>query len=157
MQYLGGKYRIAKQVANVLKQYLGNHETYLEPFCGALNVTVQMADCGLPIIAADANQYLITMWQAVFNGWQPPENLSEQEYKEIKDNKDIANPMTAFAGFGCSFAGQWFDCFSKCKRERNYAKEAKNSILRKYQKLKDSDIKFESISYEELGQVNEQI
>jgi DNA adenine methylase len=60
-------------------------------------------------IAADSHPDLILMWSALAQGWQPPEEVSREEYYAAK-----AEPPSAkrgFIGFGASFAGKWWGGF----------------------------------------------
>ncbi len=142
MQYLGGKFRIAKEVCDVINSLLSNFEYYIEPFVGGANIV-----CGVvhpKRLAMDANEALITMYQALQNGWEPPEFVSEDEYAELKATQDSQNPLTAFAGFGCSFGGKWFGGYAG-KGNRNYALNAKNSLGKKITALKN--VKFVAGDY----------
>jgi site-specific DNA-adenine methylase len=47
------------------------------------------------------------MYQAVAAGWEPPETVSEEEYKVAKGLPD-SDPRKAFCGFGSSFGGKHF-------------------------------------------------
>lgn len=44
MQYFGGKARIAKEIVNVLNRYRKQDQTFVEPFCGGINITCLMGD-----------------------------------------------------------------------------------------------------------------
>ena len=96
----------------------------MEPFCGSFWVGSRIqAEIK---IASDACLPLITLLSAVQKGWQPPTELSEEEYSAYKELRydNPYDPMTAFAGFGCSFAGKWFGGYARCKRGDNYAKNS---------------------------------
>jgi DNA adenine methylase len=126
MQYLGGKTRIAKELGPYLAARLEGR-VLVEPFCGALNITVTQTG---PRIAADANPYLFMLYSALRAGWSPPEVLSEEGWCEIRRHMDVSDPLTAFAGFGCSFGGKWFAGYAG-RSGRNYAGEAARSLRRK--------------------------
>jgi len=83
-----------------------------------------------PRVASDANVALITMYKALQNGWIPPHDMSEDEYERVKNTRDDNDPLTAFAGFGCSFAGKWFGGLASSE-VRNYVSNAKNSVMYK--------------------------
>lgn len=72
---------------------------------------------------------MIDLLNGVKNGWIPPDFVSEEEYKYIKNHKDKNPILTGFIGFGCSFGGKWFAGYAKNQTNRNYALEAKNSLL----------------------------
>ena len=83
-------------------------------------------------IASDACLPLVTLLKAVQSGWIPPEILSEDDYNWLKAIQDPYDPMTAFAGFGCSFAGKWFGGYARCKRGDNYAKNTGSSLRKQF-------------------------
>lgn len=118
MQYFGGKARIAKKVAEFINGQLQDGQAYYEPFCGACNVT-QHIDKDRGVYASDSNKYLIAFWQAVQAGWEPPAVVSEEEYRRVKANKDEDLALTAFVGFGCSFAGKFFGVMHGWTRQRD--------------------------------------
>jgi DNA adenine methylase len=135
MQYFGGKSRIAKKLANIIQPVAQKRKCYVEPFVGGASMMCSInADRR---IGADLNKSLICMWRALSNGWIPPDNLSEEEYNKIKKLSDDNDPMTAFVGFGCSFAGKWFGGYARDHKNRNYAKNAANSLKNKMQYLKN--------------------
>lgn len=107
MQYLGGKSRLAKEIAGIIRPT----GLWWEPFCGGLSVSVQLAKFHKVGIVSDANPALISLYQAVRNGWIPPDHLTEELYESYK-NLPNSDPLKAFVGFGCSRSGMWFAGFS---------------------------------------------
>ncbi len=75
------------------------------------------------------------LYKALQGGWVPPDSLSEAEYHAIKAIKDMDDPLTAFAGFGCSFGGKWFGGYQR-SGDRNYALNAKRSLLKQIDRCK---------------------
>jgi DNA adenine methylase len=111
-----------------MQPYVDIAGAYVEPFVGGANVITRIAS---PLkYAADANVSLITLWKRVQEGWEPPSDVSQSEYALAKQVQDPTDPMTAFLGFGCSFAGKWFGGFARSD-DRNYATNARNSIANK--------------------------
>lgn len=146
MRYMGGKSRIAKRLAAFMQPFVDDVGAYVEPFVGSAAVLSMIK---APIrIASDANQALITMWQAVCDGWEPPSTLTEAEYKELKTKKDPLDPKTAFAGFGCSFGGDWFHGFAKNKGGYDYPRQTRNSLLKIKPKLEG--VIFNSVDYKNV-------
>ena len=86
--------------------------------------------------ASDSNKALITMYQALQDGWLPPEEVSESLYTEYKLKQDSADPLTAFIGIGCSFGGKWFGGYARSS-DRNYCSNARNSLIKQLPKIKD--------------------
>lgn len=136
MRYLGGKSKIRKQVSVFLESVRKPGQTYFEPFVDGAWVLQEMSG---KRIASDGCYPLIAMYKALQNGWIPPETLLEEEYQALKKDADPYNFMRAFAGFGCSFGGKWFDGYAR-SGERNYCENAKNSLLKQLPKI--SDVQF---------------
>ena len=148
MKYLGGKFRIAKQIGSYLNQVIKDKspKAYIEPFCGSCWITQEITNA-IPRIASDVHPDLMMLWKELKNGWVPPETISEEQYKILKDTPPSA--LRGFAGFGCSFSGKWFGGYARCKTgPRNYCGEAKRTLLKKIDKLKD--VNFECCSYDKL-------
>lgn len=143
MQYFGGKARIAKDIVNVLNEYRKPNQIFIEPFCGGINITCLMGD---NVVANDKNIELIEMYKALQNGWIPPENVTEQDYEDAKTTDDAK--LKAFVAIGCSYSGKWFGGYARGQKGRNYAKNAKNSLAKKFKTL--GDVEFISKSYDEI-------
>ena len=105
IQYFGGKAKVAKYIVPFLESQRKEGQKYLEPFIGGANIVAKM---GGQRYACDFNEYLIEMYKAVQQGYELPNELNEEQYKYIKNNKDENKALTGFVGFGCSFAGKWF-------------------------------------------------
>jgi hypothetical protein len=90
MQYLGGKSRIANKLAAFIKERHPNSDTIVEPFMGGGAMTTALAPLFKKVLAYDINQDLILMWQALKDGWVPPTDLSELDYKKLKDAPPIS-------------------------------------------------------------------
>jgi len=110
MKYLGGKQRIAKKIAAHLERVRPAGAPFFDVFAGGLSVTA--ATTG-ERVANDACLPLINMYRAYATGWRPPLVLSEETYQELKSKQDPDDPLTAFAGFGCSFSGKWFGGYAR--------------------------------------------
>ena len=146
MQYLGGKAKIAKPLGEYLRKRQGSLYA-VEPFCGALNVTAQLTG---PRIACDASPYLFSLYKAVREGWDPPDAVTEEDYKKASANRDPENPLTAFIGYGCSFGGKFFGGYARChaRARASYAASARNSLKRKIALCTQAT--FSHCSYERL-------
>jgi DNA adenine methylase len=127
MHYMGGKFKIRKALGELINKNVEGYD-YYEPFVGAAWVLGEVKAENR--YASDANPWLITMWKALQDGWVPPETVTEGEYKWYKENQPLDDPMTAFCGFGCSFAGKWFGGYARCKRGDDYVRNARNSLLK---------------------------
>lgn len=116
MRYLGGKVRLAKEIAAKIVEHIPFGGTYVEPFCGGCAVAIKVREYrpDVKIICNDLHPYLIALLRGVADGtFEPPSSLSEEEYKYIKTHKDENPALTGFAGFGCSFMGHWFHGYAR--------------------------------------------
>ena len=137
MKYLGGKQRLGKHIAPILKQLIENnpkYNFYFEPFCGALGVLRNMTDINIPIYASDYHPDLIALFLAVQNNSiELPNDITEKEYLYYKHDISSPNAMKGFIGFGSSFGGRYFAAYAQKYlngKKENFCKEAKNSLLR---------------------------
>lgn len=149
MHYLGGKFRTKGAIGDYITKLIADDgiTTYIEPFCGSLWVTCEIAKkSDVEIIASDSHESLILMWKAIQSGWIPhiPDNLEENEviynkYKNISGH----SKEHGFYGFSLGYGGRYFSGFSRDGRgSRNYAKDAWSSISkRKLPYIADMDIK----------------
>lgn len=160
MQYIGGKQKSGgARIAAVINRIIRERklETYSEPFCGGLSVTQRIV---APVRhASDACEALICMYKALQSGtWTPPLDLTREEWVKLRDANDPRDPLTAFAGFGCSNRGAWFNSYvEKSKRTgKNFvpAAVAAADSLRKKMRL-CADVRFACGDYREqmLGDI----
>lgn len=136
MQYLGGKCRIAKPISELILQKKEGTKTFVSLFCGGCAIETKLAPHFENVICNDLHPYLIAMYQALQNGYDLPENISEEQYRYIREHKDEDKALTGFVGFGCSFGAEWFSGYARNKRGDNYAKRGRNAIMRDIENLK---------------------
>ena len=147
MQYFGGKQRISKQLSQYLNSQLKAEQPFVDLFCGSCNI-ISKIDKDRLRIANDKHKYLISMWKELQNGWQMPDNISEEEYKYIKNHKDENPALTGFVGFGLSYSGKWFGGYCRGAKDRNYCLNAKNSNNKILNNI--MDVKFYNLNYDEV-------
>ncbi len=123
MRYLGGKSKIAKQIAAVVAP----KGPWWEPFCGGLAVSVELAKFG-PGVVSDVCEPLISMYSAIRAGWNPPRNVTIEQYNAAKSLPDT-DPLKGFLGFGGSFGGKWFGGYAK-GGGRNHQDESARAVER---------------------------
>ena len=149
MQYQGGKSRISKQIAVIIereRERESNCDTLVSLFCGSCSIESKVNISNK--ICNDKHPYLIAMWQGLQNGWTPPDVITEDEYKYIREHKDENPALTGFVGFGCSFGGRWFGGFARNKSGYNYCASAKRSLLRDFKGLKNAQ--FTCLDYRDV-------
>jgi DNA adenine methylase len=128
VRYLGGKSKIAKLIAAEVNKIRPPGGWVWEPFCGGLSVAHALRPAG-PVWSTDANPALISLYRAVREGWDPPGELSEAKYRAARLLPD-SDPLKAFAGFGCSFAGKWFNGYARDSAGCNYAALSRRVLLK---------------------------
>lgn len=128
MLYMGGKSRIAKELAATILSVTPRRDIYIEPFLGGGNSFLQLAPHFKIRFAGDVHEDLMLLWKAVQDGWQPPNTLSETDYKALQYAKPSA--LRGFAGFGCSFGGKWFGGYARSKKVKDnyYADHTARSL-----------------------------
>lgn len=122
MRYIGGKHRIAKQLASAILPHVGTRRL-IEPFCGGLSATVALQ----PVVASDASEPIIRLIDAVRGGWEPPSEVTEEMYQTARGT---GTPLEAFCGHCCSFGGKWWGGYAR-EKGRNFALQGRNALLRK--------------------------
>lgn len=145
MKYMGSKRRIAKYILPYILQGRSKNQWYIEPFVGGANIIDKVKGKRL---GSDINNYLIEALKAIQDGWLPPMKITEEEYYDIKKNKDnYPDYFVGYVGFTMSFGAKWFDGYAKGDN-RDYAKQAFKSTKKQVTKLKD--IIFKTCEYNEL-------
>ena len=124
MQYLGGKFMVRKQLTEAIRARVGDARIW-EPFCGGLNLSGRLK----PAICSDADLAVISLYQAVQAGWDPPDTVTEDDYQAARQLPET-DPMHGFCAFGCSFGGKKWGCYARGKNGRNYAGMARRALLR---------------------------
>lgn len=128
MKYMGSKNRIAKYIIPLF-----NHNSiYIEPFVGGANIIDKVSSTYK--IAADIDEDLICLYQAISEGWLPPKEFTEQQYNEIKHSE--TSPLKGYAAFALSYGGKkWGGWRRDSKGVRNYVDEAYRNALKQFPKL----------------------
>ena len=128
MQYLGGKHRQSKHIAGILE--LASGGAYWEPFLGGGSAAAAVArtEAFDTMHLSDLHVDLVMMWQALVDGWLPPEHVSEDEYAALK----LADPSAerGFVGFVGSFAAKWFGGYAR-GAGRNWIAEGVRGLAKK--------------------------
>lgn len=141
MRYMGGKCRIANDIANIINLLTWGgqneeHRPFVSLFCGGCAVEAKVkAEFK---ICNDIHPYLIAMWKGLQNGWTPPDAVSKEEYYYIKAHPDENPALTGFVGFECSFGGKWFGGYAHSKRGDDYCSQGKRGIMTDMMGLKDT-------------------
>lgn len=148
MRYLGGKSRIAKELARIIVPHI--QDTYAEPFIGGLAIAKEIAlqvDHPITMYLSDIHPDLILLYQAMQNEWIPPEFVSEEMYKEYRHKEPSA--LRGFIGFGCSFGGKWYGGYARYQN-RNFASESIRNLISCFELFKQHTIIFTHQSYADV-------
>ena len=147
MQYLGGKSRISKQISEIINKYSAE-KPFVSLFCGTASVESKVVSKSKQL--NDKHEYLIALLKEVQKGWNIPDVVSKEEYYKVKVNLDENKALSGFVGFACSFGGKWWGGYAKNNSGTNYAKQSKNSLLKKMATLSLSDTKFYNVDYRDV-------
>ena len=133
MQYLGGKWRIAKKLAAKIHEIVPDARECWDPFCGGLSMSVALSAYGR-VVATDACKPLIALYEAARDGWEPPTEVSREAWQSAKSLPD-SDPLKAFIGFGNSFGGKWFGGWAQPDQKNDYARASRNALKRDVPKI----------------------
>jgi len=144
MKYMGSKRRIAKDILPIILEKRMPEQYYVEPFCGGCNM-IELVNENR--IANDYNEYVSEMWNALVNrNWQPPNEITEVQYNDIKANKEkYPKELVGFTGIAVTFGSTWFGTYARNKRGTNYAMEGRNNLMKQVERLQGTV--FTSSSY----------
>jgi site-specific DNA-adenine methylase len=132
MNYPGGKSKLARKFAPILEAELTLRDGILiEPFTGGFNIVPALGPALKYAVCSDLHPGLISLYEAVAEGWSPPEDLSEEEYQAVRAMQDWSLPLTAFIAFGCSFGAKEWGGYARNARGDNYCARASRSLLKK--------------------------
>ncbi len=151
MKYMGSKARIAKHLLPIILADRKPDQFYVEPFAGGMNMISKVDG---KRIACDSNNYLVEMWRAIMNDWQPPHFVSKELYEIVRnDQSKIAPWMVGWVGFNCSYSGKWFGGYAgtvktRVGTTRNYQEEALKNTLKQKDLLRG--VEFVCCDYREL-------
>lgn len=159
MKYPGSKKKLSRLIIPEIFKSDTKSKIYIEPFLGGFNMIESILKLGIDfdqIILNDQNKYLISMYQALKDGWIPEDYYTREFHSEVRNNKSkYPDYLVGYLGFACSYNGIFFGGFvgkyiTKNGKFRNYQDEAKRSLLRIVPHLKKSNLILLNRSYETL-------
>ena len=139
---------LLRQLRKLSERERESNTTFVSLFCGSCAVEAKLAPYFNKVICNDKHEYLIEMLKAVQNGYELPEHISEEEYKQIRLHKDENKVLTGFVGFGCSFGGKFFGGYARNKEQTNYALQSKKSLLKDIVQLQNAE--FTCLDYHDV-------
>jgi DNA adenine methylase len=157
LKYLGGKARIAKELAAFIASRHGDRWLFVEPFMGGANMTVELAKHFRYGFASDAVPDLALLYNAVQAGWVPPTEVSPELYASLRHAEPSA--LRAFVGFGCSRSGIWFSGFvgrvERVVKGKHHVDNPVQEITGALRRLRDAapHVEFTHRSYDAAGPI----
>lgn len=148
MKYMGSKRKIAKYILPIILQDRLPNQYYVEPFVGGANVIDKVTGNR---IGGELNKYIAALLIKISEGWLPPQEVSEQIWFDVKNNKDKYDAhFVGYCGVCLSFGSVWFCAYARdAKGGRNYAAESYRNLSKQSAGLKG--IKFINSCYKELN------
>lgn len=149
MQYLGGKTRMAKEICSAILNDTPARETYIEPFIGGGSTFFTTAQYFQEAEGYDVQEDLILLYQALLKGWEPPAEIPEDEWRELRDSDPSA--LRAFAGFACSFGGRFFEGYARGRaKDVNFARQGRNKLLKQLEQVDVSKVRINRAEFSTL-------
>lgn len=141
MWYLGSKNRLSKDLAPIIQSYITEDtKGYLEPFVGGANM-IDKIDCPVRI-GSDIHPQLIALLQKAKTDVNSiPDNITEEDYKRVKDNKeDYPDWYVGLVGFCATFASKYYGGFARRRKGNlNVPAEGIRNLKKQAPKLSDID------------------
>lgn len=128
MRYQGGKSRIARPISNIINAYVGGRP-FISLFCGSCAVESRVKHQAYTL-CNDKQKYIVALLRGCQSGFIPPEVVTEEQYRFVREHLDDNPALSGFVGFGCSFGGKWFGGYARSKDRESYARQSKNSLMR---------------------------
>ena len=153
MQYLGSKNKISKELVPIIQNYITEDTVgYLEPFVGGANM-IDKIKCKNKI-GCDIHKELIALLKYSQEN-ELPETISEEEYNQVKNNKeDYPDWYVGLVGFCGSFGAKYFNGFARRYNKDgslfDVPRQAINSLRRQSKKEEFKNIKFLNCNFLDL-------
>lgn len=129
MRYMGSKNRFAKELVPIIQSYITEDtKGYLEPFVGGANV-IDKIKCNNKIGCDIHKQLIALLNKAKDNVDDIPDIISEETYKEVKNNKESYEDWyVGLVGFCATFGTKYFGGYARASRNDNSGKISKDAI-----------------------------
>lgn len=123
--------------------------TYIEPFVGGANM-IDKIHCANRW-GNDIHKQLIALFNHIQTGWRPPEHISEDEYNNVRLNKECyPDWYVGFVGFNATFGSKYFGGYARgFKADKTTPRDIPNEAIRNLINQIPSilDVKFTSGNY----------
>lgn len=151
MRYVGSKNRLSKELAPIIQSYITDETVaYIEPFVGGANMIDKIKHPNK--IGSDVHKELIALLNYTRdNSELLPTTISEEEYHNVKQNKNRYEPWyVGLVGFCASFGAKYFGGYARgYKSDKVTPVDISNEAIRNLQKQAPNlqDITFECKSF----------
>lgn len=141
MWYVGSKNRLSKELIPIIQSYIKeNTKGYLEPFVGGANI-IDKIECENKI-GCDIHKELVELLNYAKNNYNKLPNLiSEEEYNNVKNNKEnYPNWYVGLVGFCATFGAKYFGGYARAKSDKFKGQktvQAINNLKKQAPNLKD--------------------
>lgn len=143
MKYVGSKNRLAKELVPIIQKCIddNNVDIYYEPFVGGANM-IDKIKCKKRI-GNDVHKELIALFKQLQTGWNPPLHISEDEYNNVKNNKEkYPNYYVGLVGFNATFGSKYFGGYARGFKAdkitpRDIPNEAIRNLIQQIPKIMD--------------------
>ncbi|HHZ70710.1 MAG TPA: DNA adenine methylase [Methylococcaceae bacterium] len=139
MKYMGSKNRIAKNLLPIMLKNRTEGQWWVEPFVGGANMIDKVNGNR---IGSDTNKYLISVLNQCEEGMSSklPDKITEQEYNDIKKNKDLYPEfIVGHCGFNSTFGAKWFGGYARARKSNGWDRDVicgKNALIKQEALLK---------------------
>lgn len=151
MRYVGSKNKLSKDLVPIIQSYITEDtKGYLEPFVGGANM-IDKIKCKNKI-GCDIHKELIALLKKAQTDYIFPSRILENEYKEVKNNKENYDDWyVGLVGFCSSFGAKYFGGYARNSKDDHSGKWSAGAIKnlnKQRQNLKD--IHFKNCSFLDL-------
>jgi len=158
MKYMGSKNRISKHIVPIIQKCIedNNVNIYYEPFVGGANM-IDKIKCKNRI-GNDSHKELIALFKQLQTGWKPPETITEDEYHNVRLNKDKhPDYYVGLVGFCATFGAKYFAGYARGFKAdnitpRNHSNESIRNILKQIPDIQD--VRFINKNYLDVDMKN---
>ena len=149
MRYVGSKNKLSKELSPIIQKYIDDNSVkcYVEPFVGGANM-IDKIKCDKKI-GFDAHKQLIELLRKAQTNFDFPERILEDEYNEVKNNKNkYPDWYVGFVGFCASFGAKYFGGYARDSKNDNSGKWSAGAI-RNLNKQRENikDVHFQVCSF----------
>ena len=156
MRYMGSKNRLSKELVPIINSYITTGtKGYIEPFVGGANI-IDKINCKNKI-GYDIHKELIALLNYVKNNPEEiPEVIYEDEYKNVKSNKEkYEDWYVGLVGFCASFGAKYFGGYARDSKDDTNGKWSRGAIKNiKKQSSNLKNIKFQCKDFREINNLN---